>query len=209
MGESREDGFVRSWIFTLLLLAGCHTKYEYLGYGQIIDSTAISEAVIPFAVELEHTSRLRFEDAAVYYDDSIERIRVIFSTQRIDELCPCRYLMVDVVEGLLARFNADPRIYSAFDHYPIVAEDLELYFSYESYYVEYVDPTYIAWMSLHDGLVRYYDGILKDWRKDFWNARIEPYYKAKEFVMIDRKARMEYDRSHPAQKEDIKLQVFE
>jgi hypothetical protein len=39
-------------------------------------------------MELRKTHRLRFEDSVVYYnDDYVERVRVIFSSQDILELC--------------------------------------------------------------------------------------------------------------------------
>lgn len=182
-----------------------------LGEGvQIVDYLPFSEVIIPFALELQHTRRLRFEDSKIYYDGGgVLRFRVIFSTQLHLELCESRELMVTVVEGLLSRLNADPRILESFDHEPVTAIDLELYFSYESYMIEYVDPQYIAWMSLHDGFVRYYDGVLKNMRIDFWNGRIEPYYKSLEFVQIAKGAQEEYEREHPVKKHKSGIRSLE
>lgn len=160
----------------------------YGTFTQVIDATAFSEVIIPYAVELKYTERLRFEDSKVYYDDFAERFRVIFSSQEILELCEARDLLVTVVEGLLERMNASAGVTGSFDHFPIVADDLELYFSFESYDIEYNDGTYIAWMSLHDGTVRYLSGLIKNPRIDFWNTRVEPYYKSLEFVQITRAA---------------------
>lgn len=163
-------------------------KAAYAPYTAVVDPLAFSEIIIPYAVELHHTQRLRFEDSKVYYDDFVERFRVIFSSQRILELCEARDLMVTVTEGLLERLNASGSVASNFDHYPITADDLELYFSFESFDIEYNDGTYIAWMSLHDGYVRYLNGLVKNPRIDFWDARIEPYYKSLQFVQITRAA---------------------
>lgn len=158
----------------------------YVTFTQVVDTLAFSEVIIPYATELKYSHRLRFEDSKIYYDEFARRFRVIFSSQLILELCEARDLMVTVVEGLLERMNASSGVTGSFDHFPIVAEDLELYFSFESYYIEYNDTSYIAWMSLHDGLVRYLDGLIKNPRIDFWHSRIEPYYKSLQFVQITR-----------------------
>lgn len=162
-----------------------------------IEVNPFSEVIIPYALELRKEKRLRFEDSEVFYDEYVQRFRVVFSTQLILELCEARELMVDVVEGLLERMNNNPWVVESFNHQPITADDLELYFSYETYYVEYIDPTFIAWMSLTDGYVRFYDGVLKDFTKDFWDARIEPYAKSLEFVRIAREAEENYKLAHP------------
>lgn len=190
------------WIFPLFFLfASCTCSpscfFEGLCNGprkgntveiitQKVDPLPFSEVIIPLAVELKYAERLRFEDSAIYYNDFVERFRVIFSSQEILELCEARELMVTVVEELLARLNSKPSVTVNFDHYPITYEDLEIYFSFESFNIEYNDGTYIAWMSLHDGLVRYWSGLLKNPRIDYWNARIEPYYKSVQFVELTR-----------------------
>jgi hypothetical protein len=160
----------------------------YDTYTQKVDTIPFSEVIIPYAVELQHTKRLRFEDSKVYFDDFVGRVRVIFSSQEILELCEARDLLVTVVEGLLERLNATPSVVENFDHFPITADDLELYFSFESFDIEYNDGTYIAWMSLHDGFVRYINGLVKNPRIDFWDARIEAYSKSLLFVQLQRAA---------------------
>ncbi len=182
------------WILPLLLfVSSCCGPYckdnsngNFNSFTQVIDPLSFSEVIIPYAIELRRTKRLRLEDSVVYYNDNFaERYRVIFSSQEILEVCECRHLIVSVVEGLLERMNASPGIVESFDHFPITADDLELYFSFESYDIEFNDGTYIAWMSLHDGLVRYLNGLVKNPRIDFWDARIEPYYKSLQFVQIE------------------------
>lgn len=185
------------WILPLILFTSaccspfCKDKNSgaYDSYTQIIDPLGFSEVIIPYAVELRRTKRLRLEDSVVYYNDNFaERFRVIFSSQEILEVCECRHLMVSVTEGLLERMNASPGIVDSFDHFPITADDLEFYFSFESFDIEYNDGTYIAWMSLHDGTVRYINGLVKNPRIDFWDARIEPYFKSLQFVQIEKAA---------------------
>lgn len=177
------------WIFALLMAVFCScccstNPYDLPVIVQKVDVNSFSEVIIPYAVELGHTHRLRFEDSKVYYDDFTQRFRVIWSTQQIVEICEARDLLVNVVEGLLERLNASSQVIASFDHYPITADDLEIYFFYESYYVEYVDPTYMAFVSLHDGMVRYINGLIKDPRIDFWDTRIETYDEAYRFATL-------------------------
>ena len=185
------------WILPLILFtSACCTPFcrdqnddTYHSFTEVIDPLGFSEVIIPYAVELRQTKRLRLEDSVVYYnDDFAERFRVIFSSQEILEVCQCRDLLVSVTEGLLERMNASPSVAASFDHFPITADDLEFYFSFESYDIEFNDGTYIAWMSLHDGTVRYLNGLVKNPRIDFWDARVEPYYKSLQFVQIERAA---------------------
>lgn len=180
--------------------AECKASFPSRIWEEGIDIDSFSEVIIPYALELKKTKRLRFEDSKVYYGDFVDRFRVIFSTQHILELCDARELLVDVVEGLLNRMNESPEVVASFDHSPITADDLEIYFSFESSFVEYLDPSYIVWMSLHDGYVYIYDGTLKDYYRDFWDARIEPYYKSLLFVNIARQAEKAYDKAHPPKK---------
>lgn len=165
-----------------------------------IDIHAFSAVIIPYSMELERTKRMRFEDSKIYQEDDgegVRWIRLILSSQAILDLCEARELLVDIVEGLLERVNKDPVILASFAHQPITASDLEIYLSFESFYVEYDNPTFIAWVSLLDGDVRIFDGVLKDFRKDFWNSRVESYVRARDYVMISRKAREELDKKYP------------
>ena len=208
------------WILPILLFLTSCSCLSFLGLGssggggyqtyvQQVNPTAFSEVIIPYAAELTETKRLRFEDSKVYYNEFAERFRVIFSSQVILELCEARDLMVTVVEELLDRMNESPGVVENFDHFPITADDLELYFSFESYDIEFNDGTYICWMSLHDGLVRYYTGLLKNHRNDYWDARIEPYYKSLEFVQITRAAGESLLRKKHMGKSSLESHVFE
>lgn len=176
-----------------------------MGLLKDIDTHAYSAVIIPYAMEWERKARMRFEDTKIYQKDDgqgVRWVRLIFSTQNIFDLCQSRGLIVDITEGLLERLNNDPAIVASFAHSPITASDLEIYISYESFYIEYLNPTFIAWVSLLDGDVRYLDGVIKDFKKDWWNSRFEPYYKAKDFVMISRKAAAELDKKYPKKKRE-------
>ncbi len=168
-----------------------------------VDTHAYSSVIIPYALELERTRRMKFEDSKIYQVDDgmgVRWVRLFLSTQNIMDLCEARALLVDIVEGLLERLNANSAVTSSFAHTPITASDLEIYISFASFFVEYDNPTYIAWVSLIDGEVMIIDGVIKDFRKDFWNHRVEPYHKSKDFVMISRKAEQELDKKYPTKK---------
>lgn len=193
------------WIFPILAAIFCSCCCRYDPYDlpvivQKVDVGSFSEVIIPYATELGHTHRLRFEDSRVYYDDFVERYRVIWSTQQILELCEARDLLVTVVEGLLERLNRNSQVIASFDHYPITADDLEIYFFYESYFVEYVDPTYMAFVSLHDGTVRYINGLIKNPRIDWWDIRTETYEESYRFATLHRASEKAYAEEHAPKK---------
>jgi hypothetical protein len=194
------------WIFPLFIVLFCSCSYN-CGYDcnlpviiQKVDVNSFSEVIIPYATELGHTHRLRFEDSKVYYDDFVQRFRVIWSTQQIVELCEARDLLVTVVEGLLERLNANSQVIASFDHYPITSDDLELYFFYSCNFVEFDDPTYMAFVSLHDGTVRYINGLIKDPRNDWWDARTETYDEAYRFATLTRASEKAYLDAHAPKK---------
>lgn len=183
-----------------------------IGLLQDVDTTAYSAVIIPYAMELERTRRVRFEDSKIYQVDDgkgVRWVRLYLSSQLILDVCESRELLVDVVEGLLERLNADPAITSSFAHNPITASDLEIYIALDSFFVEYDNPTFIAWISLVDGDVRIIDGALKDFHKDFWNSRVEPYWKSHDFVMIARAARVELDKKYPIKRQNRTGKLFE
>lgn len=149
-------------------------------------SSQFSEVVIPWATRFGREHKLLFADSELYYTDSkIQGLRVIFATQNILELNEARGLIVDIVESLLGDLNSDGNIVAAFGR-PMNPSDLEIYVAYESYFITYIDPTYIGWVSLIDGYVRYFNGILKDPSKDYWGQRTESYEKALEFTNLYR-----------------------
>lgn len=190
--------FVFSILILLSLVTSCVKEIPELGYwDQKVDVEPMSRTLIAYANELRHELGLRFEDSNIYYDEFVKGVRIIFSTQAILELKETRELVVDVVEGLLKRMNADPVISSQFECGFMSADQVELYISFESYFNEYVDQEYIGWVSLIDGITRFYAGIIKDPYLDFWHARTEPYSKSLQFVTFEREAETAYEAAHP------------
>lgn len=158
-----------------------------------VDVEPISAELINYAVKLRHEFGLRFEDSNIYYDEFVDRIRIIFSTQAILELKEGRELAVDVMEGLLERLNSNGAIASQFEFGEVLPEHIELYLAFESYFNTYVDQEYIGWISIYDGLAHYYSATLKYPYSDYWHGRTEPYYKSLEYVTYEREAESAYD----------------
>lgn len=193
----------RIFVFGILILlstaTSCVRVIPEIGYwDQKVDVEPMSRTLITYANELRHELGLRFEDSNIYYDEFVKGVRIIFSTQAILELKEAREVVVDVVEGLLKRMNADPVIASQFECGFMSVDQVELYISFESYFNEYVDQEYIGWVSLIDGITRFYAGIIKDPYIDFWHARTEPYSKSLQFVTFEREAESAYEAAHPA-----------
>lgn len=157
-----------------------------------IDAEEFSRTVIRFSTYLKREKGLSLEDSRCYYTDCVERLRLVYSSQKILDMCAARELLVDVVEGFLDELNSNSIIRSDVCSGAFTADDLEIYINFESYYVEYVDPFYVAWVVLDNGLASYYMGTLKQWYYDTWHSRIEPYYKSREFVEAQREADMIY-----------------
>lgn len=169
----------------------------------------VSRAVIDYSTRMRYEKHIRFEDSTTYFHippppppyiaeppkpPVIDLIKVIYSSQAILELEEGRAFFVDVVEGLLQELNKSAAIKSRMENGSVSADDLEIYISFESFYMEYVDPTDVVWIVLKKGIVTMYMGSIKDVtrNKDFWDQRIEPYYKSKQFVMLEREADVMY-----------------
>jgi hypothetical protein len=165
-----------------------------------IDSEKVEESVtsldIPEIVHvlqnyfayLRYEKHLLLDDAKVYYDSTINTVRLEFLSQDILEVREARMLLVDVVEGLLAELNRNPIIAPEFITYPLTAKQLEIYIDFESYYGFRVDPYYIGWIKLEGGTAYYYAFDLKFSGLNEWNSREESYDKSRELVIFERES---------------------
>lgn len=160
-----------------------------------INTEDFSSVIIPYAVELRYDKRLHLQQSYVLYAGGAPKIRLQFISQDILEMCQARGLLVDVVEGLLDRLNRNIPRTTGFP-YPFTAASLEIYIDFESYYSRYVDPYYIGWVVLENGMAWYYAFNAKDYTRDFWNVRHEPYFKSLSFAKIRRRAEKEYENVH-------------
>lgn len=161
-----------------------------------INTEDFSEVIIPYSVELRYEKRLHLQQSYVLYAGADPKIRLQFISQDILELCQARALLVGVVEEFLARLN-DKFTKSEIFHLPFTAADLEIYIDFESYYCKYMDPYYIGWIALEDSMAFYYAFSVKNYSRDFWQVRIEPYFKSLSFATIKQRAEIDYEKAHP------------
>lgn len=181
-------------ILAIMLFTGCTNDWTIFGRTLVrkINVEELSRTVIHYATKLSVDKRLSFEDSRVYYTDCSEKIRLVFASQDILEIKQARRLLVDVVEGLLLAINNNPIIAADLCENPFTSNNLEIYINFESFYCEYVDPFYVGWIQLDDGMACYYLATQKDMWLDQWHSRFEPYYKSAQFVRFEREAENMY-----------------
>jgi hypothetical protein len=153
-----------------------------------IDSPEIVHTIQHYLAYLRHEKHLRLEDSGVYYNDYVNTVRMEFISQDVLEVREARFLLVDVVEGLLAELNKNPVLAPEFITYPLQPQQLEIYINFESFHGMYVDPYYVGFVKLEEGNAHYYAFNTKYNGLDTWNYRIEPYSKSLEFTVFEREA---------------------
>ena len=172
-----------------------------------IDSPEIVHAIQHYLAYLRHEKHLRLEDASIWYNEEVNSVRLEFISQDILELREARFLLVDVVEGLLAELNKNPVIAPELITFPLRPEFLEIYINFESFHGEFVDPYYVGWMKLENGEAYYYAFDIKTPNRNKWDFRIEPYSKSREFTVFEREAEklfqesIELERPHTLRKD--------
>lgn len=177
--------------FPLSFSGCCCPSWEYYGTGEwtkLIDGSEITHAIQHYLAYLRHEKHLRLEDSGVYYNHTINTVRMEFISQDVLEVREARMLLVDVVEGLLAELNKNSILAPQFIQFPLAPENLEIYINFESFHGLYVDPYYVGWMKLEHGTSFFYAFDLKVTNLNFWDFRIEPYFKSREFVIYEREA---------------------
>ena len=204
--------YVLTSLTLLLAGSGCCLKWNYYGVGdweQKIDGPEITHAIQHYIAYLKHVKRLRLEDSAVYYNDTIHTVRMEFSSQDIMEICDARELLVDVVEGLLYELNKNPVLAPQFIDYPLSSANLEIYIRFESF-EQLVDPYYVGWVRLEFDTVTFYAFNVEGYyatayhtgSADLWDYRVEPYFKSREFVLYGRESgqlfKMAFDQDYPS-----------
>lgn len=170
---------------------------------QTINSAEATSVIQDFAVETEKKHNLQLQQAKTYYDDGIHAIQLQFITQDLIEMCEARELIVDMTENLLAKLNQNSLLATDFANYPFRPSNLEIYITFESYFGRFVDPFYIRWICMEDGLVDYYTFDLLDNTKNKWHVRHEAYSTSREIVVYQREAERKYKEIYEA-----KVNVF-
>lgn len=147
-------------------------------------------AIQDLSEDMRIKHHLRLEDSRIAYDEFINAIHIEFSSQDLIEIGEARKVIVDVVEGLLSRINntcdlVEARRFDAFD--------LEITINYQSFYGRYVDPYYVSWIQLENGVCTYYSFDVRDCVKNCWHYRIEPYLKTREILYCQESAEENYN----------------
>lgn len=190
----------------LLVLSSCSSSYyNSAGYGYggsaetevgevegYIDAPEVVFAVQKVIAYLRHVKHLRLEDAGVVYNPSLNLISLEFTSQDLMEVRHARYLIVDLVQALLAEFNTNPRLASTFVSYPLTPLQVEVYIDFQSFNIIYNDPYYVGYLTLLDNEVIYYAGDYKKQPKnvadDVWNLRVESFDTALSVAIFERES---------------------
>lgn len=185
-----------------LVLTGCQPKTVPQGpWVKKIDSEEMTRLVLNYSKELKIRRALDLEDSWVSYDDSIKKICLEYSSQRLLTLEEARLLMVELVEGFLERLNNNAFLSYELETFPFTADNLSVRINFESFFGMYVDILYIGQVWLQAGCVDFYafdrkiDGI--DWD----HHRFEPYTKSREIALLKKEADLPYmERPNPPKK---------
>lgn len=168
----------------------------------------LSRLIWDYIIELKYDRRLHLENSYVVAGYNESKLHFNFISQDILEVGPARQLLVDVAEGLLGRINASG-IGPELRPFPFTANQLEICIDFESYHGRFVDPFYVGWAVLENGMCYYYAFNLKDRytfpdltdvRFDFWHSRIEPYEKSRTYVEFERQAEANFLNAHPTRR---------
>lgn len=188
--------------FLLTCLSGCFCFRGGCGDGGTnvtedgtVHLEEITHIVMDYELELRAKYRLHLEDSNVYYNPYINTIVLKFVSEDIIEMSDARKLIVDLVEGFLAKLNEDPIVSAQFDNFPFRSQNLEVYITFDSFFGRFVDPYYMMWICMEDDMVYYYLFDTKNQDKNCWHYRTEPYYKSREIVVYQRNAEQQEEES--------------
>jgi hypothetical protein len=190
---SKVSGFALFLVFALLASCGGWKSTDVEEKVKDEWSVAIDEAETVHAIQhylayLRHEKHLRLENACVWYRDNINSVRMEFTSQDVLEVREARFLLVDLVEGLLAELNRNPVIAPSLVTFPLMPEHLEIYINFESYHGLYVDPYYVGYIKLENGEASYLAFDIKAPGRNNWDFRTESYAKSREFTVYEREA---------------------
>lgn len=160
-----------------------------------VDSEELSRIVINFSVKMKIDKHLELEDSWAAYDDSIFKMVLRYSSQRLLTVYDARLLLVELVEEFLYRLNNNTIVSFELDHFPFTANDLDVRLNFESFHGRYVDEQYVGMVWLQGGCSHFYAFNRKDPSLlgiDWDDHRFEPYSKSRELALIKRLADLPY-----------------
>lgn len=162
-----------------------------------IESEEMSWLTAELSVKWEKELSLKIEDSAVYYGNDIHTVRYELTSMAILDVKEAREMLVDVVEDILSGVNRNPILSEELYSYPLSPENLEIYINFKSFYNLYVDAAKVGFISLEDGIAKYWASDVKDQNLYSWHVRIEPYFRSRETVQLRRAAERVYEEEHP------------
>lgn len=178
------------------LLTSCQPKVVPQGpWVKKIESEELSKLVIHFATKMKIEKHLELEDSWAAYDDSVKKICLQFSSQRLLTVYDARLLLVEVVEEFLERLNQSSIISFELERFPFTADDLDVKINFESFYGRYIDELYVGLVWLQKGCTHFYAFDRKDASLngiDWDHHRFEPYRKSRELALLKREADLPY-----------------
>lgn len=161
-----------------------------------IHAEEITAIIQDYSVELKNLKRLHLRHALTYYNDAgIHTIQLQYISQDIIELCQARKLIIDVTEGFLEQLNSDSILIPEFPDHAFYPFNFEIYIDFESYF-RFVDPFYVKWIVLEDGVITFYTGDVVDNEKKGWHAKKESYETSRNIVFYERLAEDKYKAMH-------------
>lgn len=167
-----------------------------------VHAEEITAIVQDYSVELRNQKRLHLEHARTYYNErGIHTIQLMYSSQDIIELCQARKLIIDVTEGMLDQLNSNPLLIPEFVDQAFYPPNMEIYINFESYFIRYIDPYYIKWICLEDGIIKFYTGDVNDNDKRGWHYKREAYDTSRNIVFYQRLAEDKYKAMHEPDRE--------
>jgi hypothetical protein len=161
-----------------------------------IESEEMSWLTAQLAVKWEKELSLKIENSAIYYGNSIHTVRYELTSMAILDVKEARERLVDVVEDILSGVNRNPILSEELFSYPLAPENLEIYIDFKSFYNIYVDAAKVGFISLENGISKFWASDVKNYQFYDWHTRIEPYFRSRETVQLERAAEEQYAEEH-------------
>jgi hypothetical protein len=177
----------RTCFFVALLSGLLFTGCNYTLAPQFDNEEAINTVQV-FAQKMKYEHDLFLEDSVVYFDESIHRFRLDFSTQNIMTLCQGRVLIVDLVEDFLSFLNGNGALLAnrKTEFFP---GDVEIYITFTSFYSVYNDINRLGLITMRNGLTHFFSRSTFDFDRDHWKRRSEFYWQSRAIVEGQRDGR--------------------
>ena len=152
-----------------------------------IDYQPISNIIIILSEKFYAENRLELLDSAIFFDDTVHRIRIDYSTMDTLTMWESRKILVDVVEDLLSELNGNGEVMALVGNAPLTPYDFEIVVHMGSYYTHILDLQSMGLITLKKGIAHYIASqAFNDDHTDCWDKRSETYEQSKNFVFSKR-----------------------